>query len=382
MQDVLDLVIEHHLWLIPLFILLITLIINRIIKFVIRRRLKRIKPSRHIWRHAIYTSIDLPLRVALWLLAIVIIKHRLANYIDTSHIQFLYAPIVDILLTCIIAWFLLRLTEQFKRNYTKSMTVNQKGIDYTAIDALNKLVWAAVLIFACISILQQLQVPLASLLAFGGAAGIAVGFAAQTLVSNLFGGLTVYASRIFKIGEDIIIPDTNLAGTVIHIGWRATHVLGWDGKPFFIPNSKFNSSNMINHSRLQHRSMTEHVLLRYENYDKVRELVQRANNFLEQRTDVVYFVFRFDKFGHGAIKLLLYAWIQPDPKKSFVPYAEYMRVKEDLLLNITDMARELGCELLFPVSNVYLNDQRASLNKTDYAPSEPFDLGHDMQDRP
>src|SRR3546814_10370881 len=91
-------------------------------------------------------------------------------------------------------------------------------------------------------------------MAFGGAAGIAVGFAAQTLVANLFGGLTVYAGRIFKIGEDIILPNTKLAGTVQQIGWRATRVLGWDGKPFYVPNSIFNSSNMINHSRLSPRS--------------------------------------------------------------------------------------------------------------------------------
>lgn len=359
-NDVMDIVIKHHLWLIPLFILLLAFIINRIIKAFIRRRLKAFKPHRDVWRHAIYISIEKPLRAAIWLLAIVIIKHRLSNYIDISRIQFMYAPIVDILLTCILAWFLLGMTEQFKKNYTTSLASNQKEIDYTIIDAINKLVWAAVLIFTGISVLQQLQVPLASLLAFGGAAGIAVGFAAQTLVSNLFGGLTVYASRIFKIGEDIIIPGTNLAGTVIHIGWRATHVLGWDGKPFYIPNSKFNSSNMINHSRLQHRAMTENILLRYENYDKVRELVKLGNNFLEQRSDVVYFVFRFDSFGNEALKIVLYAWIQPDPNKNFVPYAEYMRVKEDLLLNITDMAKELGCELLFPISNVYLNDKRSA----------------------
>lgn len=363
MNDVMEIILKHHLWLFPLFILVLAFVINRIIRLFIKRRLKKFKPSRHTWRHAIYISIDKPLRTAVWLFAIVIIKHRLSEFIDIGHIQFVYEPLVDILFTCILAWLCLGLAEQYRKNYTKSLKVNQKDIDYTAVDAINKLIWAAVLIFTAISVLQQLNVPLASLLAFGGAAGIAVGFASQTLVSNLFGGLTVFASRIFKIGEDIIIPGTNLAGTVMHIGWRATRVMGWDGKPFYIPNSHFNSSNLINHSRLEHRLMNEYVLLRYENYDKVRDLIKLGNDFLSKRSDVAYFVFRFDSFGDGALKVLIYAWLQPDPRKSFVPFAEFARIKEDLLLNIADMARGLGCELVFPVSNVYLNDRRG-LNDT------------------
>lgn len=360
MQNVFNLIVEHQAWLFPLFILLLAFILNRFVHWLIKRRLSKIVPHKNAWRHAIYKAIDSPLRAAVWLSAIVIIKHRFNNVIESSQFNQLFAPIVGIFFIFVLTWFLLGLTEHFKKNYTIALAHNQKEVDYTAIDAISKLIWAFVLIFAIVSVLQQLQVPLASLLAFGGAAGIAVGFASQTLVSNLFGGLTVYASRIFKIGEDIIIPGTSLSGTVQHIGWRATHVLGWDGKPFYIPNSLFNSSNMINHSRLRHRAMTEHVLVRYENYDKVKDIIKQGNEFLEQRNDIVYFVFRFDKFGDAALKLMLYVWVQPDPNGSFVPYADFMRVKEEIMLGITDIALANGCELIFPVSNVYLDDKRPS----------------------
>lgn len=52
-------------------------------------------------------------------------------------------------------------------------------IDPTAADAMSKLAWVTIFIMAMLSILQTLGVSVTSLLAFGGAAGIAVGFAAR-----------------------------------------------------------------------------------------------------------------------------------------------------------------------------------------------------------
>lgn len=355
MQDLTALIIKYQIWFYPILVLIITLVLNRAIHWILQKRLAHFDATTRVWSHALLKSINAPLRAAVWLSAIIIIKQIFTSTTVDTQIQHIFRPLIGILFIAILTWFLLALTEQYKKNFVDSVNHYKKDVDYTAIDAITKLVWAFVLIFAIISALQQLNVPLASLLAFGGAAGIAVGFAAQTLVSNLFGGLTIYASRIFKIGDDIIIPGTNLAGTVQQIGWRATHVIGWDGKPFYVPNSLFNSSNMINHSRLKYRSMTEHLLLRYENYDKVRLVIEEGNALLKARNDLIYFVFRFDKFGDGALKLLLYAWIQPVPNGDFVPFAEYMRVKEDLLLAVADIALKHDCKLILPVSNVYLN---------------------------
>jgi len=143
---------------------------------------------------------------------------------------------------------------------------------------------------------------------------------------------------------------------VQNIGWRSTRVLGWDGKPAYIPNSVFNSSNLVNHSRLTHRTLSEHFLLRYEQIDKVREIVNQGNAMLEGREDLAYFVFRFDSFGESTLKLYLYAWAQSVPYGSFVPYAEFMRIKEEILLDIVDIAHTQGCELVLPITHVHLRE--------------------------
>lgn len=341
-------------WLFPVIVIIAALVANRVVHWVLRTRLKHMRPHKAVWRYAVLYALDAPVRALIWLIAAALIKQKFLPEGLQTLVDRFYAPIIGILTILVFVWFLLRFIEQSKHNYIAHVEHCAQDIDRTAVDAVSKLAWAVILVFGLISILQQLKVPLASLLAFGGAAGIAVGFAAQTLVANLFGGLTVYASRIFKIGEDIIFPNTKLAGTVQQIGWRATRVLGWDGKPFYVPNSMFNSSNMINHSRLSHRTISEYLRLHYRDLDKVKDIVREGNALLQARNDIGYFVFRFDSFGETALKLYVYAWAQTVPAGTFLPYADYMRIKEDVLLSIADIARNRGCTLILPVSHVYL----------------------------
>ncbi len=374
MQGLVDFLTNaESLWVFPLVAVLITFALNRTIHWLISKRLRHLKHSRHVWRHALLASIDGPVRSALWLACFITIRKNHLSVINHAIPQQIISTAEDITAILLLAWFFLSFIEQAKRNHIAHTFIVKHETDQTAIDAITKLSWAFVLIFTAISILQKLNVPLASLLAFGGAAGIAMGFAAQTLVANLFGGLTIYASRIFKIGEDIIFPGTDLAGTVENIGWRATRVLGWDGKPIFIPNSLFNSSNMINHSRLSHRTINQHLLLRYENYDKVRSIIAAGNKLLAADNRLKYYVFRFDRFGDGALQLLLYAWVQTKPASAFVPYAEFMQVKEDLLLSLADIAIEHGCEFILPISQVYLHDARPMPTSHKHAQS-PLEL--------
>src|SRR3546814_1918301 len=132
------------------------------------------------------------------------------------------------------------------------------GLDPTATDAIGKLARIAIFFTAALVILQTLGFSVSGLLALCGAGGIAIGCAAQSLVANLLGGLTIYASRPFKVGEWIIMSGTEVMGEVQEIGWRATRIMGFDRKPFYVPNSMFNTGVVINHSRMTNRRILEH----------------------------------------------------------------------------------------------------------------------------
>lgn len=86
--------------------------------------------------------------------------------------------------------------------------------------------------------------PAATLLAFFASIGVAIGFAAQDLLKNVFGGLLVMFDRPFQIGDKI--EAGGHYGEVIGIGIRSTKIVTPDDSVITIPNSDFMSSFVSN----------------------------------------------------------------------------------------------------------------------------------------
>ena len=356
-----DLINNQSPWVFFVGLLVGLLVLDRGVRALLMVLSRRAQPEQQVWWHAGLLASNAPLRAIIWILgAAVLVRHVFARgdieWLDTG-----WRPTVGILVTLVVGWALFRFVDHASRNLRARAAVQEQIIDSTAMDAVGKLLRALIVVAVALSILQSLNVSLAGLLAFGGAAGIAVGFAAQNLVANLFGGLTIFASRIFKIGEAIIIPGTDLMGDVQHIGWRSTLVMGWDCKPFYVPNSTFNTSAVINHSRMAFRRASETLYLRYADIDHVPAIVREGNALLEASDDVDYFVFRFDSYGQQALQIYLYAYIRA------TAYADYMRIKERLLLEIGQIVRRQGCELIMPLSHLRLEGEHDALRRAEAA---------------
>lgn len=106
---------------------------------------------------------------------------------------------------------------------------------------LTPVIWLLTIIF----VLDQFGVPLKPLLTFGGVAGLAVGFAAQQVVSNLFGGVVLNTTQPFARNDLITDAKGDFEGFVDKVGWFITR-LQCPAGPVFIPNSVFLTSVVTN----------------------------------------------------------------------------------------------------------------------------------------
>lgn len=335
-------------FLVVLGVLILNYIINRLINSFVRRA----APARNIWRIAILESLDPPLRAAVWIVGLTLAVGFLTRGGGFTLLSQSFQPARDIAVIAVAVWFLLRAVGRVETGLQAHARRKGQEIDPTAADAIGKLVRAAVIITAILVAMQTLGFSISGILAFGGIGGIAIGFAAQGLVANLFGGLTVYASRPFKVGEWIVMPGTDVMGEVQNIGWRATRVMGFDRRPFYVPNALFNTAVLINHSRMTARRIQETLHLRYRDIDRVEGIVTGVNGMLSQHPAIHhdFFVFRFDSCGEFALKLFLYAFTVT------TSYDEYMAVKEDILLKIAAIVRQHGAELAVPTSTIHMPD--------------------------
>lgn len=344
---------DRQQWVYAALVLLATLVVTMVVHVVVRRRSGRPAIGAHAWRHAVLGALSAPLQVIVWLVGSSVAVELVTADGRLPALARIFAPARDMAVIATVAWFLVRVMGRMADGWRQAAGTDRGRFDVTTAGAIYKVSFMAIVVVALMVGAQTLGFSVASLLAFGGVAGIAVGFAAQGLVANLLGGATVYASRPFSVGDDIIFPGTSLMGTVQEIGWRATRIRGWDGKPFYVPNAKFNTETIINHSRQDYRSIEEYIHVPLQYVDKVAGIVRDVNRMLEQHPEMAhanaYHVFSLDSYGEYALRFILFAWIKS------TTYLGYEQGKQDMLLKIADIVRQHGAELALPTSRTLVS---------------------------
>jgi small-conductance mechanosensitive channel len=82
------------------------------------------------------------------------------------------------------------------------------------------------------------------LLAAGAAVGVAVGFAAQDILKNIFGGLIVLFDQPFQVGDKVSVGGTY--GEVVTIGLRSTRIVTPDDNLVTVPNAQVVDGQVAN----------------------------------------------------------------------------------------------------------------------------------------
>jgi len=121
------------------------------------------------------------------------------------------------------------------------------------------------------------------LLAGLGAGTFAAAIAMQDVIRNLFGGLVVFISQPFKVGDYISSVQAKIEGRVEEIGWRATEIIDDDGAPVLIPNGNFISMIITNLSNRKSRKFNELFGVRYEDFTQIEKVISDIKALAKQQ---------------------------------------------------------------------------------------------------
>jgi MscS family membrane protein len=203
-------------------------------------------------------------------------------------------------------------------------------------------------------IMQEIGLSISGLLAFGGVGGLIVGLAAKDLLSNFFGGMMIFFDRPFRVGEFIKSPDRNIEGVVEKIGLRLTVVRTFSKNVLYIPNTAFSSIIVENATRMSNRRINETIGIRYDDLNKMKDIIQDVNNILENNIDVDQTqkakVF-FKSFSASSCDFFIYAFtITKD-------WEEFLRIKQDVLLKVAEIIEKHNAEIAYPTTTVFINKE-------------------------
>ncbi|MGL4350143.1 MAG: mechanosensitive ion channel family protein [Plesiomonas shigelloides] len=229
-----------------------------------------------------------------------------------------------------------------------------KGNDITTSKAISRLLKSVTVLILILMAGQHFGLSVSGLMTFGGVGGIAIGLAGKDIISNFFSGIMLYFDRPFNVGDWIRSPDRNIEGTVAEIGWRLTKINTFDHRPLYVPNSVFSSISVENPGRMTNRRIKTEIGLRYEDAKLVRVIVDDIRTMLQNNPDIdttqtllVY----MNEFADSSINIMVYCFTKT------TVWAEWLKVQQDVYLDIIDIVHARGADMAFPSQTLYLEKE-------------------------
>lgn len=172
---------------------------------------------------------------------------------------------------------------------------------------LKVLVWGLGIVVA----LNNAGYDVGALLAGIGIGGLAIALAAQETVANVFGGITIYADRPFKLGDRVRVDGFD--GFVQEIGIRSTRIQSLAGPIVVIPNKKFTESTLENITDEPSRRVLLELGLVYETpparmeraLEVLREIVMANQDIVEENH-----IISFNTYKEYSLNLLFIYFIR------------------------------------------------------------------------
>ena len=209
--------------------------------------------------------------------------------------------VVVAVVVLLVLWIVYRLIIRgVKRVKSEKMTLNRQQM---IMRAVKYAYWILVVMY----VLSLFGVKLSAIWGAAGIAGVAIGFAAQTSVSNLISGLFVITEGSLKVGDFIVVD--GVSGIVDEVKLISVRIHTLDNQMIRIPNSKIIDSSMTNNSYHSIRRMTLNVSIAYNtDMPKALEALEKAPALCDKvLTDPAPAVW-FDGFGESGINMTIAYW--------------------------------------------------------------------------
>jgi len=204
-----------------------------------------------------------------------------------------------------------------------------------------KLIYFGIIILSFLVFTSTTGVDFSGLLVAGGIFGVVIGFATQSVVSNLISGIFLMIEKPVKQGDKIEIAGTDVSGILLDISTFSVRVRKFDGTVIRIPNESFFTSNI--------RSLSSSPVRRSETIVGIayKEDIDAAISVIEKqiRKSMVFVLmlpkpeFRIDALADSSVNIQILVWHPRDDWGSVGPH----------LLKVAKKALDdAGIEIPFP----------------------------------
>lgn len=332
-------------------LILLVLVFNFIVKVVLKRLHKFFDSHHNVWSDSFIRALYKPLSYYIWFFALLRLIELIYERTFSAKLFSNIGQVSSVGAVLAVVWFIFR----WKHYVVEQMAIkNRKGeivMDRGRLDVIDKVVTMIIVFVALLVLMELFGLNINTLIAFGGVGGLAIAFSSQEIIASFFGGMMIYLTHPFVVGDWIVLPEKGIEGHVEAIGWYMTKIRALDKRLVFVPNSIFSKIVVINPSRMSHRPFKETFGIRYSDKPVLKNVISEINDMLQHHPDIdqtMTLIARLNAFGPSSLDIQIISYTKE------ISSLGYYRVREDLLVKILDIIHSNGADLAFPTTIVNL----------------------------
>ena len=247
-----------------------------------------------------------------------------------------------------LTWFCLYFVDPISDMIIRSKDLTQTSGKIAIARLLNKTIKALIIVAGATVLFYLAGLNLTAVITGLGVGGIAVAFAAQKTLENLFGGVMIISDQPIRVGD--FCKAGEFQGTVEDIGLRSTRLRTINRTVVSVPNGQLATMSLENFT-LRDKILFRHKLqLRYEtSADQLRYVIAEIRRLLYEhpKVETATARVRFTGFQDSALEFEVFAYVLE------TVYDNFLAIQEDLLLRFMDVVEKSGTTFAFPSQTTY-----------------------------
>lgn len=323
--------------------------VSIIISWILRGSINAMLTRSHREEKKISSTINKPVLIAGILTGV-----RIGlNSVDISEEAMdIFSNVYFLIIVLVIAWALLRILKAVRYLLQEVAAKTENVYDDLLVSLVYPVLKCVIWVVAVLFIAENtFNFQVTTLLAGAGVAAMAIAFAAQNTIANIFGALALISDRPFTIGD--MISFNGKRGSVVAVGLRSTTLRTLDGTVWSVPNKEVAEASIENISRRPNIKWAFNIDLVYgttsEQISRAKEIVQEvllASPLTdpEKNAPAVW----FSEFAESSLRLSAINWFQT------TNWGDFCQQREELQLEILRRLTEENLELAFKTQTVHL----------------------------
>ena len=260
-----------------------------------------------------------------------------------------FGLIVEIVVNILIFYAICKAFDIFQKSVSEKILSKDKTSQVVKLIVISSKILKCIVFFIMFAgFLQTHGYSVSSLIAGFGITGLAVGLAANSTLSSVFGTISIITDKSFKIGDYIKVA--GYEGVVESINMRSTKIRTLDNYLTIVPNSTIANSEVINVSAGYRRRIYETFGVTYDTSDeKLQRAIKILEEILENNSEISkdYVVF-LETLDSSSINIKVHAYVKTKV------WSKYLKEKEKFMLEAIRRFRAEGIDFAFPSQTIYM----------------------------